>query len=954
MMAIVGANRLFGRDRELAFLGSLVDGVRAGVGGAVLVEGEQGVGKSALLRAGLAAAADAGCTVWRGAADELVQAFPLQLVASCVSAEDPAAAWAYLDASERMLTGDPVSARIERLLSVVDHMCALTPVLLMAENLQWADEASVTVWRRLSRAVGQLPLLLAGSVRPGSGRGDLDRLRRDLIAHGGTVLTLGPLGGEEIGELVADVLGGTPGPRLGAMLRRAGGNPLYARELADAVVAEHRARVAGTVAELVDGPALLEVPASLAAVLTQRLRGLPADVMTVLRRAALLGLEFSVLDLEVLTGRTAGELMGVVEAGVTAGVLTEAGLRLGFRHALIRQLLYEEIPAAERPAAHLEAARSLAAAGAAPERVAAQLVLVVTPEPEPEAEALGAGPARAWVPQWLADSAGALTYRAPQVAAELLRTVLRQLPEADPRREQLEVSLVTVAFLLLRDDEVEATGARLLNRGRDHERMAEMAWLVAYARMRAGRPAQGVAAVDEALALAGLSELRTARLKALRAMILIVLGHFDEAARVAEAALAAAERVGDRLGTGYALHALSMVEFVRSDHQRRLGYIDRALPVTADDPQAADLRLMLLANKTSALELMDRQAEAIGTAQQALALAERVGTPRLRVIRTALGQLYVEVGRWDDALAELELVTGQPGPDYLHFLAGGLVALIAAHRDDWDEAARYLSAVGAEAITAVPSRANAHYMLLAQALAEEHAGRTGSAVAILAQCLEPSLAEGMPSRYQLLPPLVRLAVAAGDAAIAAAAAAAAAREAQAEGLPVKVAMADHCRGLATADPGPVLAAAGYFEATGRPLERAQALEDAAVLAAERGDVAAAGQALSRAITQYDSLGAQWDVRRATARLRQYGVRRGRGSYRSRPETGWGALTPTEVTVAYLVADGQSNPDIAAQLYLSRNTVQTHVSHILAKLGARSRAEIVREAAQHPGAEPAAQ
>jgi DNA-binding NarL/FixJ family response regulator len=948
--------RISGRENELAFLRSLVAGARAGVGGAVLVEGEQGVGKSALLQAGLAGAAQVGCTVWWGAADELDQPFPLQLAVGCVSAEDPSAVSAYLAADESVLTGDPVLARIELLLSVAGRMCALSPVLLVAENLQWADEASVTVWRRLSRAVGQMPLLLAGSVRPGSGRDDLDRLRRDLIAHGGTVLTLEPLGAEEIAELVSDVLGGRPGPRLSAVLRRAGGNPLYARELADAVVRERRVRVTGNVAELADGSAPVEVPASLAAVLTQRLRGLPADVVTVLRRAALLGLEFSVLDLEVLTGRTAGELMGVVEAGVAAGVLTEAGLQLGFRHALIRQLLYEEIPAAERPAAHLEAARSLAASGAAPERVAAQLVLVATPEPE--AQALGADSARAWVPQWLADAVGALTYRAPRVAAKLLHAVLRQLPEADPRREQLEVSLVTVAFLLMRDDEVEATGARLLNRGGDPERMAGMAWLVAYARMRAGHLAQGVAAVDEALALAGVSEPRTARLRALRAMILIGLGQADEAARVAEAALTAAERAGDRLGTGYALHALSMVEDARSDHVQRLGYIDRALSVTADDPQAADLRVMLLASKTSVLELMDRQAEAISTAQQALALAEQWGAPRLRLIRVSLGQLYFEVGRWDDALAELELVVGRPGPASLHVLAAGLVALIAAHRDDWDEAARYRSTVEDHAITAAPCRAAAHYLLQARVLAEEHGGRPGAAVALLAPCLEPSpaeasLAEGMPGRFRLLPSLARLAAAAGNAAVAAAAAAAAAREAQADALPLKMAMADHCRGLAAADPEAVLAAASYFEATGRPLELAQALEDAAVLAAERGELPAAAQALSRAITLYDSLSAQWDVRRATARLRQYGIRRGRRSYRSRPTAGWDALTPTEVTVAYLVAGGRSNPDIAAELYLSRNTVQTHVSHILAKLGARSRAEIVREAAKHPGTEPAA-
>jgi DNA-binding CsgD family transcriptional regulator len=71
--------------------------------------------------------------------------------------------------------------------------------------------------------------------------------------------------------------------------------------------------------------------------------------------------------------------------------------------------------------------------------------------------------------------------------------------------------------------------------------------------------------------------------------------------------------------------------------------------------------------------------------------------------------------------------------------------------------------------------------------------------------------------------------------------------------------------------------------------------------------------------------------------------------RVRPVTGWVALTPTEARVASLVAEGRSNPDIAAELFLSRNTVQTHVSHILAKLEARSRTEIVRAALAHPPA-----
>ncbi len=147
----------------------------------------------------------------------------------------------------------------------------------------------------------------------------------------------------------------------------------------------------------------------------------------------------------------------------------------------------------------------------------------------------------------------------------------------------------------------------------------------------------------------------------------------------------------------------------------------------------------------------------------------------------------------------------------------------------------------------------------------------------------------------------------------------------------------------------MLAAAAYYQSAGRPLEHAQALEDAAVLLAARGDLAAARQASGEAVRVYRGLGAQWDLRRAAARLRGYGIRVGGRGRPARPARGWQALTPTEAKIAYLVAEGQSNPDIAAEMGLSRHTVETHVSHILAKLGARSRMEIARQALQHPPA-----
>jgi DNA-binding CsgD family transcriptional regulator len=445
-----------------------------------------------------------------------------------------------------------------------------------------------------------------------------------------------------------------------------------------------------------------------------------------------------------------------------------------------------------------------------------------------------------------------------------------------------------------------------------------------------------------------LSPARAALLHALLAMIANVAGRVAEAAEAAAAALAGAERAGSPLAAGYALHALSAVSFSRRDTAALLEYIDQALAVTGADPQATDLRLLLLLNKASCLGDADRPEEALATAGQALVLAEQAGTPRLNMIRVALAGLYFGFGRWDDALAELEQVADHLGLDDLVLVPPGIGALIAGHRDDRAVAGEHLRAGQDLARTSAAARYNAVYLLLARALAAEQAGQ-GAAVALLAECLEPGVAEKLPNLYVVLPTLARLALACGDPVLAARAAEAAAEEAVIEPLPVKEAAAGFCRGVAGGDRAALLAAAGYYQRTGRPLEQAQALEEVAVLAAGQGEAAAARQALAGALGLYGELGARWDIRRAGARLRPFGIRAGRGAYRVRPVSGWAALTPTEAKVASLVAEGRSNPDIAAELFLSRNTVQTHVSHILAKLEARSRTEIVRAALAHPPA-----
>lgn len=926
----------------MARIRGLLSGVADGVGGVLMVTGEQGIGKSALLREGLSGAQALGCWVGWGVADELRQRFPLGLMVECLGPAGQRAAagddggWAV---AGPLLAGDPVSAAAERLLALVDRLCAVSPVVLVAEDLQWADEASLLAWRRLVRAAGQLPLLVVGSLRSAPVREEAGQLARAAAASGGAVLELGPLPAGQVAELAGDLLGAAPGRRLAGVLARAGGNPLYVTELAAALARAGRVQVTGGSAELVGEPGGVRVPVSLAAAIGERLAGLPGPTAGALRWAAVLGSEFSVTDLGVVTGSSAGDLAEMMEQAMAAAVVAEAGLRLGFRHGLIRQVLYERVPEPVRAALHLEAARVLAGAGAPAEQVATQLVAA----PDASGE---------WVWTWLEETAKVLASRAPDVTAQLLRRALAQIPAADPRREVLETIRITVAYVLMRDEEAELAARPLLARTTDPDRAADVSLMLARTLARTARPAEAAAVVADALGRPGLSPAWAARLQAQRAQNLVNLGEWNHAARVAGQALAQAERCGDRFAAGYALHVLSVVSFHERDHDAFLRQADQALKVLGDDLQTADLRLILLANKAGGLENLDRIAEAGATLQEALVLAEQSGTPHLGLISTAAADYYLGVGQWDDALAVLEATVGVPGPAYLSILTHGQAALIAAHRDDWEKAQEHLAAVSDQVVDSPQTRSVAYCLLRARALAAERAGRPEEAVAALVSCLDPVAAADMAERYELLPQLTRLALAAGDTATAAAAAQGAAQEADRGPMPVKAAAAALCQGLVDGDPAPVLAAAAYYQSTGRSFERAQALEDAAALLAGNGDVPAARRAFSDATQIYLALGAVWDLRHADARLRGYGVRRSRGGRRPSAAHGWHGLTPTETKIARLVATGQSNPDIATELYLSRNTVQTHISHILAKLNAHSRAEIIRQALEHDDARTA--
>ena len=830
--------------------------------------------------------------------------------------------------------GEASASGVEVLMALADELCAAAPTIMVIDDLQWADDASLLVWHQLAASIDQLRLLLIATCRSDPRRPEVQQVRASLARRGRALVALGPLPETDVTALVTAMLGTPPEDTVRQLTAQAAGNPLYLRELVDSLARERAAGGLSTTQE--------QLPASLAAVLNDRLSSVSAQTAQILRTAALLGAKFTVTDLAVLLRKPVSELAAGLQEAVAARILVGSGAELAFRHQLIREALYASMPTALRTALHAEAARELAAMDADALSVAQQLFAAGQP---------GAG----WARAWLIRTAPALATQAPQLAADLLQRELDETPSADGAWDGLTASLARALLAVGSYDEAAERARTALPVMTDPVRRAETYSVLARAQVSAGRSDEAIAAIRQALASAGLPRTWQARMLALLAMLERAgTGDLDAADVTARQARAVAEEAGDAFAAAHALIDLWLSHSVRRHHAAALDCADQALRVLGDDPSYADLRSFAVDGRVFTLQNLDRWPEAELTLRQARESAQRSGSPDRTTWVTAAVLRYW-LGQWDDALAELSTDEDDvPGLTYTFLrerwpalLVHGVSALIAGRRDQRTTADQHLRAGLALPVLRIPDRENRDFLVAAQAVALEQRGEIRQAMQMLAAILPRHDGE-MTLTHQWLPDLVRLALAAGDRQMARTAARACQEEAAAETQPARAAAASlRCQGLLRSDPVLLREAVTHYRTVGPAVEFPAAAEDLAAVLAGRGRRDEARAALNEAVTWYESLHARWDIRRAESRLRPYGIRRGvRGPREQRASSGWAALTPTEVKIAALVARGDSTSEIARGMFLSRRTVQTYISHILAKLGAKSRVEIVREALHH--------
>ena len=932
---------LLEREHELERVGAALRAVGRRAGGALVIEGPAGMGKSRLLEEARTRASDLGLRVLAARATELEQGFPFGVVrqlferpllradgderdrwlagaaalAADVLTTAPTASASPLPAPG---AGDSGYAWQHGLYWLASNLSAETPLVLVVDDLQWCDAPSARALAFIARRIEEQPLALVLATRP------LDpALTPEAAAFVGDpaaeLLHPSPLTEAAVGELIAARLPGEPDDRfVRACLEMTGGNPFLLGELLDEAVARG---LGPTAAAAVDVRAI--VPRGVANAVLLRLARLSPAARVLARALSALGDGAQVGDAARLAGLAAPDLEASMGALVAAGVV-EPGGTVAFTHPILRAAIHANLSPAEHERLHCAASKILKERGAPAGQVAAH-VMRCEPAADPEAVTLlreGARDALA-----LGDAA--------EAAALLSRALDEPPPDGDRAAVVLELGQ---AHARAGAPEAIAPLSEIVQHGDDPEAIAAAAIELSGILFYAGRAAEGAAVLRRAQERLPAGQPVREQLE----IALLSLGYTSAAAgREAEATIAALRAPGGSergVLVATTLAALAMEEVLNlrsastaSDLAERA--LAAGLPLEAYRGENwAQLALASLA-ATDGLDAALRGADEI------LAQARERGAA-LTVVTVSSLRALIAVRRGDlaaaeaDAQAALELAPDLLGAEFL-VLAVAAAVLAGLERDETPEALRGLiERAGVRYDTDFTPSSQLRY---ASGVLRAAAGNHVAAIEELRGCDDPSFGGENPAMLPWRSAAALSLAELGRHDEARALAVEEVRRARSFGAPRAIGVALRARALVgpPADRAPRLAEAlAMLEASPARLEHARVLVDIGATYRAAGQRSASRQPLLEGLALASRCGARTLERRARAELAAIGVRPRRTEH-----AGADSLTPSERRVVELAATGGTNREIAQTLFVTEKTVETHLGRAFRKLDVSSRRQL---------------
>jgi DNA-binding NarL/FixJ family response regulator len=714
------------------------------------------------------------------------------------------------------------------------------------------------------------------------------------------------------------------------VLSRADGQPFLLTELLRGLCTENLVTVEGGTARLAAGA---QLPRRFVGWVAGQLARLTVSARDAVEMASVLGHSFSLDELAGLFGRPPLDLRREIREAITAGLLTEEGNRLGFRHDLVREAVDASLPEAVRRSMRRTAVEVMLQHGASAADVA-QLVMDVAEPGDVASVGL------------LRRAAAQIGQASPAVAVPLSRRALDLTPRGGSGRGDAVVQAIDLLVQAGR----AAEAAKLLTASE-----SDLADPVAEAKARLGigmlmaqyAPAAVAEQCQAGLRLPGVPPALRVQLLALQACGLDISGEADAAAGPVAQAVAEAAASGDPAAEIVTLVPRALLAFAQGDWREAIGLAGEA---AARQHEAIELRMWLPETWKSLLLISQLRLEEAHAIIEAGTREAENASRNIRVWTMLRCRARLAAGQLGDARAEAEAILdmsdeiGDGSFGYLNHVASYVLGDIALRTGD--PAALQTARRDAAVLYGTASGCASTQRLGAWLTVRLDGGPIGPG---LLEVLAPGYVHACsPVGHSDAVELVRLLLAAGQRPDAASVTARLARDADENpGFPGLRAAALHAHALLDNDPEQALAAVQAYRGDPRSLVRAAAFEDAGRLLGERAKDEAAGY-LDEALRLQSAAGAERDAARVRRLLRDRGAQRARRG--SDPAAAhWPELTASELAVVRLVVRGATDREVAQRLYISAHTVNSHLRHVFAKLGIESRVELahragVREAA----------